>query len=103
MLRQQDVRGTVKDPTGAVVARAQVLLRVGGQEFSRVSQPDGTFIFTGVTGASGSAIVSAPGFATSTTAWQAGQNNLSITLRAGDGATKPRRDLDAHLHPAHRG
>ena len=77
---QQDVRGTVKDPTGAVVARAQVLLRVDGQEFSRVSQPDGTFIFTGVPGASGSVIVNAPGFATSTTAWQAGQNNLAITL-----------------------
>ena len=77
---QQDVRGTVKDPTGAVVARAQVLLRLDGQEFSRVSQPDGTFIFTRVTGASGSVIVNAPGFATSTTAWQAGQNNLSITL-----------------------
>ena len=77
---QQEVRGTVKDRSGAVVARAQVVLSVDGQEFSRVSQPDGKFVFTGVSGASGSVIVSAPGFATNTTAWQAGQNDLSITL-----------------------
>ncbi len=75
-----DVRGTVKDPTGAVVARAQVLLRVDGQELSRVSQPDGTFVFTGVPATSGSVIVSAPGFASNTAAWQAGQPDLSITL-----------------------
>jgi len=77
---QPEVRGTVKDGTGAVIARAQVLLRADGQEFRRVTQPDGTFTFTGVTAASGSVIVSAPGFATSTTAWQAGQNELAITL-----------------------
>src|SRR5271166_1423444 len=77
---QQEVRGTVKDRSGAVVARAQVLLRADGQEFSRVTQPDGTFVFTGVSAAGGSVIVSAPGFSTSTTAWQAGQNDLAITL-----------------------
>jgi len=77
---KQEVRGTVKDGTGAVIARAQVLLRADGQEFSRVTQPDGTFAFTGVTAANGGVIVSAPGFATSTTAWQAGQNQLAITL-----------------------
>jgi len=77
---KQEVRGTVKDGTGAVIARAQVLLRADGQEFSRVTQPDGTFSFTGVTAANGGVIVSAPGFATSTTAWQAGQNQLAITL-----------------------
>src|SRR5271165_1077318 len=77
---QPEVRGTVKDGTGAVIARAQVLLRADGQEFRRVTQPDGTFTFTGVTAASGSVIVSAPGFSTSTTAWQAGQNELAITL-----------------------
>jgi outer membrane receptor protein involved in Fe transport len=77
---QQEVRGTVKDRGGAVVARAQVLLRAEGQEFSRVTQPDGSFVFTGVSAVSGSLIISAPGFATSTTAWQAGQNDLSITL-----------------------
>ena len=77
---QQEVRGTVKDRSGAVIARAQVVLRVDGQEFRRVTQPDGTFVFTGMSAASGNVIVSAPGFATSTTAWQAGANELSITL-----------------------
>jgi len=77
---QQEVRGTVKDRTGAVIARAQVLLRIEGQELSRVTQPDGTFVFTGVSAANGTVIVSAPGFATSTTTWQPGQNDLSITL-----------------------
>jgi outer membrane receptor protein involved in Fe transport len=77
---QQEVRGAVKDHSGAVVARAQVLLRADGQEFRRVTQSDGTFVFTGVSAASGNVIVSAPGFATTTTAWQAGQNDLAITL-----------------------
>ncbi len=77
---QQDIRGTVKDRSGAVVARAQVLLRVDGEEFLRVTQSDGTFVFTGVTAESGNVIVSASGFATSTTAWQAGQNDLAVTL-----------------------
>ena len=77
---QQDVRGTVKDRSGAVVARAQVVLRADGEEFLRITQSDGTFIFSGVTAESGNVIVSASGFATSTTAWQAGQNDLAITL-----------------------
>ena len=77
---QQDVRGTVKDRSGAIVARAQVLLRADGEEFLRITQSDGTFIFTGVTAESGNVIVSASGFATSTTAWQAGQNDLAVTL-----------------------
>ncbi len=76
----QEVRGTVKDRSGAVIARAQVLLRVDGEEFSRVTQPDGSFVFSGISGASGSLIVTAPGFATSTTPWRAGQNDLVITL-----------------------
>ena len=77
---QQELRGTVKDRSGAVIARAQVVLRADGEEFSRATQSDGSFVFTGVTAASGSVIVSAPGFATSTTLWQAGQNDLAITL-----------------------
>ncbi len=77
---QQELRGTVKDRSGAVIARAQVVLRADGEEFSRATQSDGSFVFTGVTAADGSVIVNAPGFATSVTAWQAGQNDLSITL-----------------------
>jgi outer membrane receptor protein involved in Fe transport len=77
---QLELRGTVRDNSGAVIARAQVMLRADEEEFSRTTQSDGTFVFTGVTATSGSVTVSAPGFATNTTAWQAGQTNLSITL-----------------------
>src|SRR5271165_2948979 len=49
----QDVRGVVKDRSGAVVARAQVTLRVAGQNFDRVTQPDGTFVFSDVTADTG--------------------------------------------------
>ena len=77
---QQEVRGTVKDRSGAVIARAQVVLRADGVEFNRVTQSDGTFVFTGITAESGSVTVSASGFATSTSDWKAGQNELSITL-----------------------
>ncbi|MGB8769078.1 MAG: TonB-dependent receptor [Candidatus Korobacteraceae bacterium] len=77
---QQEVRGVVKDRSGAVIAKAQVLLRADGQEISRTIQADGTFVFTGITATSGNLVVSASGFATSTTAWQAGTNQLTITL-----------------------
>src|ERR1035441_10679410 len=68
----QELRGVVKDRSGAVIAKAQVLLRADGQEISRTTQADGSFVFTGVTATNGSLVVSASGFATSTTAWQAG-------------------------------
>jgi len=77
---QHDVGGKVKDSSGAVIARAQVVLRADGQEFNRVTQSDGSFVFTGVTAESGSVTVSASGFATGTSDWKAGQNELSITL-----------------------
>ncbi len=70
----------VKDRSGAVIAKAQVLLRADAQEISRTTQADGSFVFTGITATSGSLVVSASGFATSTTTWQAGTNQLSITL-----------------------
>ena len=67
----QELRGAVKDRSGAVIAKAQVLLRVDGQEISRTTQADGSFVFTGITATSGTLVVNASGFATSTTAWQA--------------------------------
>jgi outer membrane receptor protein involved in Fe transport len=77
---QQPLRGTVKDRAGAVIARAQVLLQTSGQELRRVTQPDGSFVFGGVDADSGTLTVSASGFAPSTTPWQSGQNELTITL-----------------------
>jgi outer membrane receptor protein involved in Fe transport len=79
-LAQQEVRGTVTDRSGAVVARAQVILHVEGQDFGRISQPDGTFIFDGVAGTSGSVEVRASGFATTTVPWHAGDKAVNITL-----------------------
>ena len=77
---QQEVRGTVTDRSGAVVARAQVILHVDGQDFGRVSQPDGTFIFDGVAGNSGTIEVRASGFATATVPWNAGDKTVNVTL-----------------------
>src|ERR1039458_1643681 len=76
----QELRGVVKDRSGAVIAKAQVLLRTEGPEVSRTTQADGSFVFPGVTATSGTLVVSASGFATSTIAWQAGANQLTITL-----------------------
>ena len=78
----QEIHGTVTDPSGAVVARAHVVLRVQGRDIGRSTQPDGTFVFSGVTADSGTILVSAPGFASSTTPWHAGQNQISIALQA---------------------
>jgi outer membrane receptor protein involved in Fe transport len=77
--QQQEVRGVVKDRTGGVIARAQVLLRVDDRQLSRVTQADGSFVFSGIAASSGSLTVSAPGFATSTMEWH-GRNDVSITL-----------------------
>jgi hypothetical protein len=76
-----ELRGTVKDRSGAVVARAHVVLHVAGQDFSRVTQPDGTFVFRGIAADTGTLKVKAPGFATSTTVWQAGETQITITLQ----------------------
>jgi outer membrane receptor protein involved in Fe transport len=77
----QNIRGTVQDRSGAVIARAQVVLHVEGQSFGRTTQPDGSFEFSGIVGDSGTVEVNASGFATATTTWHAGNNQLTITLQ----------------------
>ncbi len=77
---QQEVRGTVKDASGAVIARARVVLRTETGEANRVTQPDGSFVFSGVTADSGSVSASASGFTAATVPWHAGENQLTITL-----------------------
>ncbi len=76
----QEVRGTVKDRSGAVVARAQVVLHIAGQNFGRVTQPDGTFAFTNISADAGTVEVRATGFASTEVNWRAGDAPLSITL-----------------------
>ena len=78
--RGEEVRGTVKDRSGAVVARAQVALRAGGVERNTTAQSDGSFRFADVNAARGTIVVSASGFAASSTVWQAGQGEVVITL-----------------------
>ena len=77
---QQEIRGTVTDRSGAVIARAQVVLHVNGQNFGRVTQPDGTFVFSGIAADSGTIEVRSSGFATATATWTAGDKPLAITL-----------------------
>ncbi len=74
------VSGTVTDRSGAVIARAQVILHVNGQDFGRVTQPDGSFVFDGIVGDGGTIEVRSPGFATTTVNWHAGDKALSIVL-----------------------
>lgn len=74
------VSGTVTDQSGALVARAQVVLHANGQNFGRVTQPDGTFVFSGVAADSGTLEVQAPGFGAATVPWKAGDKPLTIAL-----------------------
>ncbi len=76
----QDIRGTVKDRSGAVISRAQVILHVNGQNFGRVTQADGSFVFSNIVGDAGTVEVTAPGFATTTADWHTGDNSLTVTL-----------------------
>ncbi len=76
----QDVRGTVTDRSGAVISRAQVVLHIAGQNFGRVTQADGSFIFSGVAADAGTIEVSSPGFATASVEWHAGDKPLAVVL-----------------------
>jgi outer membrane receptor protein involved in Fe transport len=76
----QDVRGTVTDRSGAVISRAQVVLHVNGQDFGRVTQADGSFVFSGVVGDGGTVEVRSSGFATTTVDWHAGDKELAVVL-----------------------
>jgi len=79
-LQAHEIRGVVLDRSGAVVARAQVVLRLGAQRFGAITQPDGTFVFSGIASDTATIEVSAPGFANATVNWRAGEATLSITL-----------------------
>ena len=72
----------VEDRSGAVVARARVVLKVNGLNLVATTQPDGTFVFSGIDATSGTVQVNAPGFATTTAGWHAGEAALKITLPA---------------------
>jgi outer membrane receptor protein involved in Fe transport len=75
------LHGTVKDRSGAAVAGARVVLNSGGEEHSAVTGADGGFVFSGLKNDDGTLTVSAAGFSTSTTQWQADTTELNITLQ----------------------
>ena len=74
------MRGTVLDHSGAVIARAQVVLHLEGHDLGRVTQPDGTFVFSDVASDAATLEVTAPGFTTAIVHWHAGEASLTITL-----------------------
>jgi len=76
-----ELRGLVRDRTGAVIAGAAVELQNNGEHFSTTTQADGTFVFHQVTGQSGTLTIAAPGFESATAEWRPGADSLSITLQ----------------------
>jgi len=74
------LRGIVKDRSGAVVGNANITLLTATQEFEQTTRPDGSFRFEALEVSSGTLIISAKGFAVIMTDWQAGNNDLAITL-----------------------
>ena len=70
--RRYQVEGVVKDPSGAVVTRAQVILRSAGYQSTRTTGPDGAFVFPDVPSPSGELTVRAKGFAPAGKHWSAG-------------------------------
>src|SRR5271165_2868681 len=78
------VSGTVRDSSGAVVAGAEVTLRLQQSTRSAKTGPDGGFTFAGVSAESGSVRVTATSFAPAEQKWTATADTvqLSIILQA---------------------
>lgn len=77
---QFTVAGTVRDTTGAVVVGAEVTLRSPQSTLSTKTGPDGTFVFSSVTGTSGSVRVTANSFAPAEQSWTATSLTVQITF-----------------------
>ena len=74
------VTGTVRDTTGAVIAGAEVTLRSPQSNQSTKTGPDGGFVFSAVTGATGSVRVTANSFATAEQTWSATSETVQLTF-----------------------
>ncbi|HEV2247202.1 MAG TPA: carboxypeptidase-like regulatory domain-containing protein, partial [Terriglobia bacterium] len=66
------VEGVVRDPSGAVITGAQVVLRTSGYEAHQPTRADGRFNFAGVPAPDGRLMVSAKGFASVEKEWKVG-------------------------------
>ncbi len=74
------VEGVVKDPSGAVITGAQVVLRTGGYEAHQSTRTDGRFDFAGVPAPDGRLMVSAKGFASAEKEWKVGRGKQLLSL-----------------------
>ena len=78
--QQFTVSGTVQDSTGAMIAGADVTLRSPqSTQFTRTG-PDGRFVFSGVTGPSGTVRITANSFASSEQEWSATPETVQLTF-----------------------
>lgn len=78
--RRFQIQGVVKDPSGAVVKGANVVLTCGGYEADQPTGASGQFNFSKVPAPDGSLKVSAKGFATVKKKWRVGQGKESVFL-----------------------
>lgn len=78
--RGYHVTGVVKDPSGAVVTGAQVVLRTGGYEAEQPTGTNGRFDFGEVPSSTGKLSVSAKGFAPVEKEWQVGRGEQAVSL-----------------------
>jgi outer membrane receptor protein involved in Fe transport len=78
--RRYQVRGVIKDQSGAVVAGAQVSLRAGGFQAGRPTASDGRFDFSEVPAPDGKLEVTAKGFASVEKEWKVGKGKESLFL-----------------------
>jgi outer membrane receptor protein involved in Fe transport len=75
------VEGVVRDSAGAVVPSATIELSAGGYKTSTTSDAEGQFIFTGVTGTTGTVAAYANGFSLLQQEWTAGADSqVRLTL-----------------------
>lgn len=78
------VEGTVRDPSGAVIDRASVILRSGSYQAATETDADGHFRFAAVAASAGSIEIRHEGFSTASQSWNAGAGgnaNLEIVLQ----------------------
>jgi len=73
------VEGIVRDPSGAVVAGASVLMRSGSYSASTMTDASGRFVFPNAPSTPGTVEISREGFRTSTQSWNSG-TTLAIHL-----------------------
>src|ERR1022692_521846 len=70
------VDGTVRDPSGAVIADASVVVRSGAYQASARTDALGRFVFPAVPSTSGTIEVSGEGFSTVRQSWSAGTTSI---------------------------